>query len=231
MASQFQLQCPACGAQTGVTVNHTITDDSPELKALLDGTLGVAQCPGCGQKLNVPTQFIYRDSTNPCIYVLAAERPPEDQQDAFALRVDECATAMAQQNGMERPQVRLLFSRPEFIEKIFLHRAGLDDRVIEYAKYQLLTGGAEYSLDLHLHRLLYDFGHSTEQQLVFIIFLRKTKRPLRLLHVPMEEYRQLAQEIANNPQLRTELDHLFPGCMVDVDLIFDKLRAQSRQQP
>lgn len=232
MPKECRLQCPRCGAGFDFSAVSTIVPDSPELEALLAGQLNVAQCPQCGEKLNVPTPLIFRDSARPCLYALELERPSSGGElSAMALRLDEGATTAAQANGTSRPQVRLLFSRPDFIEKIALHQAGLDDRVVEFAKYQLFNGGANGEIDPARHRLLYDFGHSTDRQMVFIVFARKGGRPLRLLQVAMAEYQRLHDEISNNPQLQQELDHIFPGCLVDVDHVFEQLRTQKGEEP
>ena len=231
MPKECCLKCPYCGVHFDFTAVTTITPDSDELQQLLAGTLNVAQCPECGAKLNIPTQLVYRDAARPCMIALEPTRPADDQLAALALQMDEGATNAALENGLQRPVVRLVFTHPDFVEKIFLHQAKLDDRVIEFAKYQLFNGGADGEIDPLKHRLLFDIGHSDEEKLVFIVYARKAGRPIRLLQVSRAECELLRKEITDNPQLRQELDHIFPGCLVDVDHIFAELRAHKNDEP
>ena len=138
----------------------------------------------------------------------------------LAMQFDESATEAAQAEGLQRPTVRLVFTRPDFIEKIALHQQGLDDRLVEYAKYQLFNGGAE-GITPQRHRLLFDFTQKDAGLLTFIIYDRKTGRPIRVLQVPMEEFQHLSQEIQDNDDLRAELDRCFPGCRVDIDMLLN----------
>ena len=144
----------------------------------------------------------------------------EDEAIALALQVDESASETAREAGLPRPAVRLVFNRPDFLEKIALHQQELDDRVVEFAKYQLFNGGAE-GLDPKRHRLLFDFAQKDGSCLGFLIYDRKSGRPIRVLQVPMKEFEALRDEIGANAALRQELDHCFPGCRVDVDILLN----------
>lgn len=144
-----------------------------------------------------------------------------EEEASLALQLDESATEAAQSEGLARPIVRLVFTRPDFLEKIALHQHGLDDRIVEYAKYQLFNGGAE-GITPQRHRLLFDFTQKDSGRLIFLIYDRKAGRPIRILQVPMEEFQNLAAEFQNNLELRQELERCFPGCRVDVDILLQQ---------
>ena len=213
------IACPQCGKEFEADAVSVLTPDSPHLKALLEGTLNCTACPQCGSHLNIPCRLIYRDAENP--YMLIQERRPPTREGLQKLvqNVEAAATQAAMSQGLERPELRMVFARPEFIEKLFLHQRGYDDRIVEYAKYQLL--GNTEGLDPAKHRLHYDFSHDDGQLLHFIVFSRKGHRPVRMLQVPMEEYRALAAEFDQSPEARAELERAFPGCLVDVDHFFE----------
>ena len=177
-----------------------------------------------GQRIRFDTDDLYERMDRELIaftYMLIQERRPPTREGLQKLvqNVEAAATQAAMSQGLERPELRMVFARPEFIEKLFLHQRGYDDRIVEYAKYQLL--GNTEGLDPAKHRLHYDFSHDDGQLLHFIVFSRKGHRPVRMLQVPMEEYRALAAEFDQSPEARAELERAFPGCLVDVDHFFE----------
>ncbi len=223
------LKCPHCGEQFDFeAVTHLSPEDSHE-EELLKGTLNCVSCPACQKILNVPVRLIYRDTQKPFLLVQEPKALPDEQAKALALQLDESATTAAMNQGVQRPVVRLVFSRPDFLEKLYLWKRGLDDRVIEFAKYQLFNGGTEEGeLSLGRHRLLFDFSQKDESRLVFLVYNRQNGRPIRVLQVPMAEYQALDKEIRDNPQLRVEIDHCFPGCRVDVDELVKQLFQEKK---
>ena len=216
----MELACPHCSEHFEFEPVTVLTAESEHLPELLHGTLNCVACPKCQAMLNVPVQLIYRDHQRPFMVVQTAHPLPPEEETMLALQFDESATEAAQAEGLQRPTVRLVFTRPDFIEKIALHQQGLDDRLVEYAKFQLFNGGAE-GISPQRHRLLFDFTQKDAGLLTFIIYDRKTGRPIRVLQVPMEEFQHLSQEIQDNSDLRTELDRCFPGCRVDIDMLLN----------
>jgi len=132
------------------------------------------------------------------------------------------ATEAAVLLKLPRPTVRLVFAREDFLEKIALQRQGLDDRLVEYAKFQLFqnTGGA--ALLPERHRLLYDFSRSDEEKMQFAVFDRQTHQVSAALHLPQEDYHKMALEFAANEHLQRELERLFPDCLVSVDRLYSE---------
>ena len=216
----MELACPHCSEHFDFEPVTVLTPESEHLAELLHGTLNCVECPQCHATLNVPAQLIYRDPQRPFMAIQTAHPMDDDAALAMAMQVDEDATETARAAGLQRPPVRLVFSRPDFIEKIALHQQQLDDRIVEFAKYQLFNGGAQ-GLDPKRHRLLFDFAQKDASALAFLIYDRKSGRPVRVLQVPMTEFQALKDEFAAKAELRQELDHCFPGCRVDVDILIN----------
>ena len=216
----MELACPHCKKHFDFEPVTILTPDSEHLAELFRGSLNSVACPQCQAMLNVPVQLIYRDHQRPFMAVQPPHPLPPEEEAAMALRLDESATEAALDEGLERPTVRLVFTRPDFIEKIALHRQGLDDRIVEYAKFQLFNGGAE-GINPQRHRLLFDFTQQAEDRIVFLIYDRKTGRPVRILQVPMAEFQNLVKEFQTNSEARQELEHCFPGCRVDIDMLLE----------
>lgn len=224
--STVELECPHCGARYEFEPVTQLGPNSPHLKALVSGTLNCVECPECHTRLNVPVRLIYRDAQRPYLLVQEKKLPTAAAQQELLRRIDEEATAAAADAGVERPVVRVVWSRPEFIEKLFLHEKNLDDRIIEYAKFQLFNGGADGQIDPAKHDLLYDFTQKNAEDLVFIVFDRAAGRPVRVLQVPMEEFRNLEEEFLSSPVLQKELDRAFPSCLVTVETLLSAKHAE-----
>lgn len=228
MPSLTTLQCPHCGRRFDFAPVTSLTPEDLHEEELLRGTLNCTTCPGCTKVLNVPLRLVYRDSRRPFLLVQEPKPLPEAQAKALALKLDESATEAARAQGVQRPETRLVFTRQDFLEKLYLQRRGLDDRVVEFAKYQLFQGGAgqEAHLSPSRHRLLFDFSHREGDCLAFFLYDRGSGRPIRMLQVPKGEFDALEEEIRLNPTLQRELDRCFPGCRVDVDLLFQTLAQE-----
>ena len=203
------------------TVVRVLHPGSTAFKQLFAGNLNCPTCSKCGTVFQVEVgQLIFKDPETAFILV-QTPLPEESRQDDLEQEIDCLATDAAYQENLERPTVRLVFNREDFLEKIALHLRGFDDRLVEYAKFQLFqnTGGA--SLLPQQHRLLYDFSNSDEQKMLFIVFDREAGKPTASLHLPMQDFRDMVEEFEQNQNLQQELERIFPNCFVHVDRLFD----------
>lgn len=218
---QENIPCPKCAASLQVPVIRVLQPESPALKQLLNGTLNCPKCTQCGTVFQVQVeQLIYKDPELAFILVQAA-LPEENRMESLEQEVDCLATEAAYRENLERPTVRLVFSREDFLEKIFLQQRGYDDRLVEYAKFQLFqnTGGA--SLQPAQQRLLYDFSNSTAEKMQFIVFDRESGKPSAAVHLPMADFQALVEEFEGDEHLQQELERIFPTCYVHVDRLYD----------
>jgi len=135
-SSRRRVKCPCCGKTITVEVVSSLRPGDKHLAALMTGTLNRATCSDCKVEFLVETPLVYLDGqTSFIVYLL---EPPEDgNTEALEREVDCMATEVFSRENLERPLVRLTFTYPDFIEKIKLRTLGYDDRLIEYAKYQL----------------------------------------------------------------------------------------------
>jgi hypothetical protein len=216
--SNLQLiPCPRCGAEVKADIVSVIVpDDAKTMGALFAGRLNCPLCPSCKQRFAVSTPLVYRDVERACI-ITQMEAPEDGNTLEMEQELDCLATDMAVEQGIARPFVRLTTSRPDFLEKISLFQAGLDDRLIEYAKSQLFRNIDESRLSIRRHRLLYDFTNRDESKLIFFVYDKEVERNVTAVHVPMEDFRTLEREFAASDELRIELDSLFPSCVVSVE--------------
>ncbi|MBQ7650077.1 MAG: hypothetical protein IJS15_03910 [Victivallales bacterium] len=212
----IKVKCPKCGKEFRTVPVTSIVPDDGNLRKLLDGSLNKVKCGACGAEFVLETPLTYRDKATS--FIVFCLQPPEDgNTEPIENDVDSMATDAAMKEGIARPIVRLTFSRPDFIEKIMLHNAGYDDRLVEFAKLQLFRSLDELQLSRSRHRLLFDFSKTDEQSLMFIVYDNDELKPVNAVQVPMEDYRGLEEELEKNADLQKELDAAFPGCYVSAD--------------
>ena len=213
---EFMVKCPKCGRELSATIVSAILPNDANLKKLLDGSLNKVKCDACGVEFMVESPLTYRDRENSFI-VIYHPAPEDGNTEPLENDVDSMATDVAIKEGIARPTVRLTFSRPDFIEKIMLHNAGYDDRLIEFAKLQLFRSLDELQLSRSRHRLLFDFSKTDEQSLMFLVYDRDELKAVNAVHVPMDDFRCMEEELQKSTDLQKELDCAFPGCYVSAD--------------
>jgi hypothetical protein len=126
------VTCPQCqNRQTFRTWDSIDAPDDPELKRdLLMGVLHAFVCGKCGHQAEIARTLLYRDRSKGLMIHWIVERDAMTQT-ALHARAD----------GV--PVCRLVRSRDELLEKIRIFDDGLDDRVVELAKYLLSLKLAE----------------------------------------------------------------------------------------
>jgi hypothetical protein len=211
------IECPKCEAPQEVVPVTVLHPDDEKLRDLFGGTLNVATCPECGATFALNVPVLYRDDRDQYrVYFRPLDHPTEWQA-AEKQMAELTHKVFADEPGIE-PTCRLTVRRSEFIEKIALHFRGLDDRLVEYMKYQLLNHPDEsFGLDPMRHRLLFDFSQEDDENLGFLVFDRETGQANARTHVPMETYREIADVFLQHDDLSEELDLLFPGAYVSTE--------------
>lgn len=184
------------------------------------GALNRVQCPECESTFILDVPVLYRDD--------------DDRFLVYLMPLDNRANWAAAENRMREiterlfddpsitPTCRLVFNRGDLIEKIALHERGLDDRVVEYVKYQLYRNPYwDEPIDPVRHRLLFDFSSAEKENLSFLIFDRESGEAIAGTHLPMEDYAEVQKTFLGNFKLQGEFSRLFPGYYVNVDRLLD----------
>ena len=118
----------------GINVGET-----PELKARVkDGSLFVWECPACGTANLARCQTLYHDPEQRLMVWLLPDGVLSEE------RMETVEKALAAQAAeLEGYVLRRVSDVGSLIEKVNIHDAGLDDRVIEMCKYVTRTELAE----------------------------------------------------------------------------------------
>jgi hypothetical protein len=213
------IECPRCQAPQEVVPVTVLQPRSKELKELFKGALNRVTCGACKTVFVLDVPVLYRDDAARFMvyFVPAADSASWADGERQMRQVTE--QVFGQESGVLPPTCRLVTDRSALIEKIALHERGLDDRIVEYVKYQLFSNPSrENRPDPVRHRLLYDFSTDPDgAHLAFLIFDRESGRATAGAHIPMDVYREVTEAFTTSLKMRHELQALFPGYYVSVE--------------
>jgi transcription elongation factor Elf1 len=204
------ITCPSCGTQQDVQLYDAITVDAePQLKdALMHNQLNRVDCADCELSFRVDLPMLYNDPANKILihWIPENEETPREQV------LEEFDRAMEHMNSLlpddvEVPSVRLVLTRVELVELIFLIEAGLNQRVVEYVKYSIYTRNLE-KIDPRKVRLLLNVQDSTEEELCFVQQNVQTLELGGILRYGRAAYESLCELFEETPD---EFLDMFPG--------------------
>jgi len=216
------IECPHCLSVQQVCPITVLRPDDKALGDLMAGKLNLVQCAECDSSfpLNVPILFRDDDSSF-LIYLLPLEDNTE--WETAEKQVARIAHTVFGQDSSSAPTCRLVLMHRDFIEKIAIHQRGLDDRIIEYVKFQLYKNpNFAGELDPVRHRLLFDFSPAADDTVSFIVFDRESSDATAGTHLAMEDYLEVEKTFFGNIKLKAEFEALFPGHYVSVDRLLDE---------
>lgn len=215
------VKCPTCGREIPLTPVTVLRPDDASLGLLFRGTLNQCLCPDCNARFRVDLPLLYRDDARRIVvYCLpAGEQDGSDLEQAEAQVDTILKSIFAGDDVAELPECRLVFTIAEFVEKIALVQAGLDDRLVEYIKYQFFLR-RERDLNPARRNLLFDFSHTEPENLGFIVVDRQSGKACAAAHIAMDTYRELAAAFLAQDGLREELRKLFPRYVVSAMRLF-----------
>jgi hypothetical protein len=213
------VECPKCQAPQEVEPVTVLQPGAKALKELFRGALNRVTCSGCGTVFILDVPILYRDDAARFLVYLLTSVDPKNWAEGEKQMQQVTAKVFSQEKGLQPPTCRLVTDRSALIEKIALHERGLDDRIVEYVKYQLFSNPSqENRLDPVRQRLLFDFSADPEgPNLAFIVFDRESGRATAGAHIPTEVYREVAEAFTTSLKMREELEALFPGYYVSVE--------------
>lgn len=130
------LACPSCGKGNSVKTYIGInTAEDPLLKAAVkDGSLFVWECPHCGRRNLQRSQLLYHDPDERLMVWLLPDGMLSPERETEISRILE-KRFTEPENGLDDYTFRRVGSTGELIEKVHLQDAGLDDVVMEMAKW------------------------------------------------------------------------------------------------
>ena len=179
-----QLECPNC--QTSGT--HNIPKSihvslSPLEKArILDGSFFEWTCPSCGNRFFVDDVFLYCDDMQSYYLYLV----PGYDQSTMSI-----PSAFQSQCDAKNGTLRVTSGYIDFIEKIRIFDAGLDDRIVEAMK-AIYASVYHQTEDETVYNMIFE-EVSPEGDLCFAVFLKDDDFSI---DVPADAYTQTAEDFS-----------------------------------
>ena len=210
------VDCPQCGAPQAVRPTTVMHPEDAALEELCHGTLNQVTCTTCGAAFRLCVPLIFRDDESRYLVYFVGLDSPGEWEEAESRMQELAENAFSGDDDYGGSDFRLTVTRNTFIEKVFIHQHELDDKLVEYVKYQLYQNSSR-EIDPVRSELLYDFSGQDGGTLAFLVIDRESGRATAGAHIPMDVYEELADTFVGDRRLQDELDSLFPGYFVSVD--------------
>ena len=183
---------------------------SPELKKqLMANQVNTVTCEQCALVFWVDKPVLYHDADR-CFMIYQIpieENAMDDGERQFTESLSRLSGLMPK--DIQAPDVSLVFSRTELVERIFLRDAGLNERIVEYIKFMIYTHNTG-KVDPLKKILLFDAEDSTPEALYFVVQDAKSKKLEAVLQYDRKTYAALCEMFDRDDQTPTLLE-LFPG--------------------
>jgi hypothetical protein len=207
----YNIRCPKCQQDQSVELYESINvQTSPDLKKLLMANqLNTVTCGQCALAFRVDKPLLYHDPARRfMIYQIPlGENAVENGEREFTESLGRLSSLIPK--DIQAPDVSLVFSRTELVERIFLRDAGLNERIIEYIKYMIYTRNAGKIIPAR-KILLFDAEDSTPEALCFVVQDVKSRKLESVLQYDRKTYAALCETFDKDDQTPTLLE-LFPG--------------------
>ncbi len=205
----YPIRCPQCRHEQKVELYESINvTQQPELKvALFENRLNRIVCGSCEASFRIDKPLLYHD---PERNILIHWMPDtvvsrEEILDEFDKSMEDLRAVLPP--DIEPPRVRLVFTRAELVELIFIIEAGMEERVVEYIKYTIHTQNPG-RVSPATKQLLLNVQDSTADELLFAVQNTETFELEDILRYPRAAYHNIRKLYKKNPDEFTEL---FPG--------------------
>ncbi|MBN2684154.1 MAG: CpXC domain-containing protein [Pontiellaceae bacterium] len=222
-SNTYNITCPFCGTQQSVELYESLNAaDDPHLKdALMKNTLNRVDCSDCEASFRVDMPLLYSDPEHNILihWMPETEAMPREQiLEDFDRTLEQMNEIMP--DDVSIPQVRLVLSRVELVELLFMIEAGFNPRVVEYVKYSIYSRNPE-KVDPKQFRLLLNVESSNAEELCFVLQNAQTQELGSTLSYGRPAYDSMCELYAENPD---EFIDMFPGpCLSARNLLLDEM--------
>lgn len=210
--STYTITCPKCEQPEHVELHDAINvTEEPELKEkFLRNQINRVVCSQCDMDFRVDKNLLYTDLERRilCYLMPCSLAELEETRRAF----EEKSSMMRQitPSGLNAPELHLVISRAELVERIFLCEAGLNPRLIEYIKYIIHVRNPERA-NPRTTQLLFNAEDSTDTILLFMVQDLSSGQFTGALEYGRAAYKALEQALEKNDDQAATIMELFPG--------------------
>ncbi len=227
----YPIRCPKCQHEQDLDLYESINvKTNPELKAqLMAAQLNTVTCEQCNASFRIDKPLLYHDPARKLLiyWIPTKDNEIEAGQKKFTECISQLNTLLPQ--GLDAPEVHLVFTRTELVERIFLLEAGLNERIIEYIKHMIYAKN-NVKLDPVRKALLFNAEDSTPEMLCFVVQDVVTRQLESLLQYSRDAYTALCEVFDNDEQTAILLE-MFPGPYISARACLLKEAAAEAESP
>jgi len=207
----YSIRCVKCGAQQDEDLYDSVdVGKEPELrKRLLENRLNAVTCNSCGHAFRIDKNLLYHDSRAGWMIYLnphSLENADEAEREFREVLTDLVSVLPS---GQKLPEVDLVLSRVELVERVFVRESGFHPKIIEYVKYLVYSQNLDQFMPEE-KALLLNGQECTEEQLCFVVQDVNTHKLETLLHYSREAYDSLLELLTQDGD-QSLAHQLFPG--------------------
>jgi Zn ribbon nucleic-acid-binding protein len=209
--NKYGIHCPKCGEAQQVELFDSLNiGEDPSLKDdLLANKINVVACTGCEFNYRVDKNLLFHDpDNNLMIYLFNTPiEGVEAAQKEFLTTVQALNQAIPA--DVETPELHLVLSRTELVERIFLHETGLNDRIIEYIKCQIYANHLD-EIPPQAKALLFNAEDSTADNLCFVVQHVESEKLEGMIEYRREAYDAYIEMFEKDDEVGNIFE-MFPG--------------------
>ena len=228
--NSYRITCPRCRHEQTVELYESINvKTDPALRDLLMANqVNVVTCGNCEFGFRVDKTLVYHDPARRVLiyWIPAAEADYEQGEEQFGELLRQMNAVLP--DDLRAPEVHLVFSRTELVERIFLLEAGLNDRLIEYIKYTIYTRNSR--LNPAQKYLLFNAQDSTADHLCFVVQDVATHKFEAVLQYDRKAYQALLETFAAEEK-SADLLELFPGPHISARMLLIRESQAEESEP
>ena len=210
MSKTFNIKCPSCGVPQDVELHESVNVAAePELKQeLLENRLNRVECADCDADFRVDMPLLYSDPAHNILVHWIPETNALSKEEI----IEDFDRSLEQINAMVPPDiavpnVRLVLTRVELVELIFMIEAEMNERVVEYVKYSIYTRNIE-KVPPEQFRLLLNVQDSSDEELCFVMQDAGDQKLGKELRYGRAAYNSMCELYDETPE---EFIEMFPG--------------------
>ena len=208
---KYHIACPSCGEEIDVDLYEAvnIAVDPALRESLMENRLNTVDCTACDYRFRIDKPLLYNDPGRRwMIYWIPLTNLDYAKAEEDFRAMQTRMTALIPEDMM-LPELHLVFTRTELVERIFLREAELNVRIIEYIKYIIFSKNIEQLIPA-AKVLLFNAEDSTEEKLVFVVQDEDTRQLESVFEYQRSAYDGLCEMFDQDEQTAT-LYEMFPG--------------------
>jgi hypothetical protein len=227
--SSYSITCPRCKHLLDVQLYDSLNvGNEPALKEMLmHNQVNAVTCSKCELAFRVDKPVLYSDPSKRILVYWIPTREDEYEAGEEQFRSWLCEMGTLLPEDVRAPDVHLVFSRVELVERIFMLEQKLNERVIEYIKYLIYARNVGKMLPAD-KALLFNAEDSTDETLCFVVQDVPTRQLESVLQYSRDAYKALS-ETFNDNEKAADLLELFPGPYINARAqLMRELRAEAQ---